>query len=99
MEELEKYVDSRIKKLEKLKIKNGKNDFNQGQLYQLGAIQHLLRIAVVSRSLKEKHLDTFEEFLKYHCEKQDDFQYIYKGDEYWLKNLQYIYYGLTKVEP
>ena len=43
MKELEKYVDARIKKLEKLKIKNGKNDFNQGQLYQLGAIQSLLQ--------------------------------------------------------
>ena len=41
--------------------------------------------------LKEKHLDTFEEFLKYHCEKIDDYEYKYKGYQYWKNTLNTIY--------
>ena len=58
-----------------------------------------LNLPVVNRSLKEKHLDTFEEFLKYHCEKQDDYQYIYKGHEYWKRNLVYVYEEVKNNQP
>ena len=44
-----------------------------------------------SLQLKEKHLDTFEEFLKYHCEKIDDYEYKYKGYQYWKNTLNTIY--------
>jgi hypothetical protein len=62
-------------------------------------LKQALILPVVSRTFKEKHLDTFDEFLLYHCEKQDDYQYVYKGYEYWKNNLHYIYEQLKNNQP